>query len=230
MRMRLVCYWQGNIKQSLQLQEYLGFFRGVQRGVASPEGFLSSAAPNPAGWVEHTHVSHWKTQQWWHLTVSQSCVGPGEAALLPCARTTGFPLCPQAKGASPHRQISKCFDSATSENLHAQLFTKKPHHNLRDSLFLQRLSNLPSFTTSAFLGCLSCVALCCLLSKLIILSLLFAFYISLQPSQKKLTHYCSSMNCTFFHMFLWPMETLCYFSLLYSGPTWFLSINAPSET
>lgn len=79
-------------------------------------------------------------------------------------------------------------------------FPQKPHHNLRDS-FLHSLSNPSPCTKSAFLGCLSCVALCCLLSKLIILSLLFAFDIFLQPSQKKLTCYCTLIIYTFFHVY-----------------------------
>lgn len=49
MRMHLVCYWQGNTEQSLQLKNILGFFRGVKWGGMNPEGFelLVTSSPKP---------------------------------------------------------------------------------------------------------------------------------------------------------------------------------------
>lgn len=126
MRMHLECYWQGNTEQSLHCRRIWGFLVvhkevvWVQRGLS----ILSPAAPNPAGRVERVPLKG--TAMMRSPPTSQNTVVPGEAALEPGAHTTGLPLCTRAKGASPHRQISKCFDSATLENLlHAQLFTKK---------------------------------------------------------------------------------------------------------
>lgn len=146
MRMRLVCYWQGNTEQSWQLQEYLGFFREVQRGGVSPEGFelpvTSSPKPCRVGRA-HTHVPLKDTAMISHPYL-KTLRGTRGGTL------SQVPTHTQAKGASLQRQISKCFGSATSENLlYAQLFTKKP------TTILHRLSNLHPCTKSAFLGCLS---------------------------------------------------------------------------
>lgn len=214
MRMHLVCYWQGNTEQSWQLQEYLGFFRDVQRGDVSPEGFelpvTSSPKPCRVGRA-HTHVPLKDTAMMTSHPYLKTLRGTRGGTL------SQVPTHTQAKGATPQRQISKCFGSATSENLlYAQLFPKKP------TTIWEALSSCTGCQISIlalnqpfWVACL--VALCCLLSKLIIPFLLFAFYVFLQPSQKKLTCYCTSTNCTLFHVF-WPTETLCCFSLSYSGP------------
>lgn len=202
--MHLVCYWQGNIEQSLQLQENLGVFRVVQRGGVSPEGFelpvTSSPKPCRVGRA-HTRVP-WKDTAMMtshpHLKTLSRARGGSPWARCPHYR---FVLVHSGqRGLRSQTNFQMLWLSHFWEPPPWTPFHKKPHHNLRDS-FLHSLSNPSPWTKSAFLGCLSCVALCCLLSKLIILSLLFAFDIFLQPSQKKLTCYCTLIIYTFFHVY-----------------------------